>query len=100
MVRVASVLGCILICTTFLAAQWVQTGGPEGGYIQCFAVSGTTVCAGTYGGGAFISPDGGSTWSVVNSGLNNRYLNQLLASGASFYAATNGGVSCEHSCGK
>ena len=37
-------------------AQWLQTNGPHGEYIECFAVSGTNLFAGTYGGGVWRLP--------------------------------------------
>jgi len=51
---VASVL-CLLQIGT-VHAQWVQTNGPYGGFVQCFAVSGTNLFAGTSGGGVWRRP--------------------------------------------
>ena len=34
-------------------AQWIQTNGPYGGNIRCFAFSGTNLFAGTQGMGVF-----------------------------------------------
>ena len=36
-----------------LNAQWVQSNGPYGGDITCFAVDSTTIFAGTYSGGVY-----------------------------------------------
>lgn len=33
--------------------QWVQTNGPNGGYVNCFAISGTNLFAGVEDGGVF-----------------------------------------------
>jgi hypothetical protein len=43
-------IGLVWICNLSLT-QWVQTNCPYGGTINCFAVSGTNLFAGTYGGG-------------------------------------------------
>ena len=57
------------IYPTSVAAQWVQTYGPQGGIINCFAVSGTQLFAGTAGSGVFLSTNNGTTWTAVNAGL-------------------------------
>ena len=52
---------CLLIATAIpgdLHAQWVQTDGPYGGDINCFAMSGSTLFAGT-GRGVYRSTDYG-----------------------------------------
>ena len=56
-------LGCVA------HAQWVQTNGPYNGGINCFAVSGTNLFAGTINGGVFLSTDNGTSWTAVNNGL-------------------------------
>ena len=45
-------------------AQWVQTNGPYGGMIQCLAVSGTNLFAGT-DGGVFLSTNNGTSWTAA-----------------------------------
>jgi ligand-binding sensor domain-containing protein len=37
--------------------------------IQCLAISGTNIFAGTNGGGVFLSTNSGTSWTGVNSGL-------------------------------
>jgi len=37
-------------------AQWIQTNGPDGGKINCFAVIGTSTFAGTYAHGVWKLP--------------------------------------------
>jgi hypothetical protein len=39
-----------------LQAQWIQTNGPYGGRVTCFAVSGTNLFAGTGGNGVWRRP--------------------------------------------
>jgi PKD repeat protein/photosystem II stability/assembly factor-like uncharacterized protein len=73
-------------------AQWVSTNGPIGSHIPCFALSGTNIFAGTYGGGVFLSTNDGANWTAVNTGLNNNNLIEALAvSGANLFAGTRGG---------
>ncbi|MGH7452562.1 MAG: regulator, partial [bacterium] len=67
----------VLLGAQSLQAQWIQTNGPYGGYIQCFAVSGSNLFAGTNGGGVFLSTNNGTSWTAVNTGLTNRYVNAL-----------------------
>ncbi|MHC4234311.1 MAG: WD40/YVTN/BNR-like repeat-containing protein [Planctomycetota bacterium] len=49
--------------------DWAQTAGPEGGAIVAFATHGSTLFAGTWGGGLHRSDDGGLTWSRVEGGF-------------------------------
>lgn len=55
----------ILLCPLALA-QWVQTNGPCGGFVSCFAISGTNLFAGT-NGGVFLSTNNGTSWTAVSS---------------------------------
>jgi hypothetical protein len=81
----------VLICPS-VSGQWVQTNGLDGGYIQCFAVAGTNLFAGTRGGGVFCSTDNGGTWAAVDSGLTNLNVYSLAVSGTYLFAGTYGGV--------
>ncbi len=72
-------------------AQWVQTNGPYGGYINCFTVSGTNLFAGT-SGGVFLSTNNGTSWTAVNNGLTNTDVRALAVSGTNLFAGTSGGV--------
>jgi hypothetical protein len=86
-------MGILLFFPQWATAQWVQTGGPEGGNITALAVSGTNLFAGTTGGGVFLSKDNGKNWKAVNSGLPATTLgNCLLASGTNLFAGTGDGV--------
>jgi len=74
-------------------SQWVQTNGPYGGTVTCFAVSGTNIFAGIRYGGVFLSTNNGTSWTQVNNGLSNDYIVYALAvSGTNIFAGTNGGV--------
>jgi len=80
-----------IITTSQLTAQWIQTNGPYGGYVSCFAVSGTNLFAGTWGGGIFLSTNNGESWTAVNNNLTNLYVRSLTVSGKSLFAGTEGG---------
>ncbi len=80
-----------LIAMKTLFAQWVQTNGPYGGNVGCFAVSGTNLFAGTDYSGVFLSTNNGTSWTEVNSGLTNTYVRALAVSGTNLFAGTPGG---------
>ncbi len=46
----------VLLGAQSLRAQWIQTNGRYGGSIRCFAVNGSNLFAGTYGGGVWRRP--------------------------------------------
>ncbi len=76
-------------------AQWQRTNGPNGaGQINCIAVSGTNIFAGTSSGGVFLSTDTGTTWTAVNNGLtgNGGGILSLAVSGTNILAGTNYGL--------
>ena len=47
----------------------VNSGLPSKMIVECFAVSGTNVIAGTGGWGVYISSDNGRSWTALNTGL-------------------------------
>ncbi len=73
-----------------LNAQWVQSNGPYGGDITCFAVDSTTIFAGTYSGGVFFSTNNGQSWTAAKAGLINTNTLALAADGTNLYAGTEG----------
>ena len=82
-------------------AQWIQTNGPNGCQVNCLAVCGTNLFAGTTsGGGIFLSTNNGTNWTPVNAGLSSASLPYALGNtsvysfavnGTSVFAGTNGG---------
>ena len=79
----------VLICP-FASAQWIQTNGPYGGSITCFAVNGTNIAAGTNGGRVFLSTNSGQSWTRSSTGLTNTYILSLVFSGTNIFAGTGG----------
>lgn len=73
-------------------AQWVQTNGPYGGAVQCFATKGADLFAGTRSGGVFRSSNNGSSWAAVNTGLTNTNVHALAVSGNTLLAGTGEGL--------
>ena len=84
-------LTIVTLSVNIVSAQWVQTNGPNGGYIYSIVISGTNIFAGTYGGGVFLSSDNGANWTAVNNGLTNSYVRSLAISGTNIFAGTAGG---------
>jgi hypothetical protein len=79
-------------------AQWIRTSGPSGGQVNCFAVLGTSLFAGTDAGGVYLSTNDGTSWTQVNTGLTSTRVFALAAttggggSGMSLFAGTGGGI--------
>ncbi len=78
---------CLMALFVFapLHAQWVQTNGPFKGDVNCFALSGMNLFAGT-NGDVFLSTNNGSSWICINSGLTNTNVIALTVSGTDLYA--------------
>ncbi len=57
----------LLLVWSHTSAQWLQTNGPYGAQVTCFATSGSDIFAGTFG--VFLSTDNGIGWKAVNAGL-------------------------------
>lgn len=75
-----------------ISAQWQQLG-PGGGIVRCFAKGGSTIFAGTFGGGVFLTSDNGLVWTNINNGLSNTEIQALAVTnaGATVFAGTYGG---------
>jgi photosystem II stability/assembly factor-like uncharacterized protein len=91
-----SILIVVLISTSIIKAQWVQTNRPYGGNVHCIALSGTNIFAGigggAGGGGIFLSTNDCKSWIPVNNGLPlgaNVY--SLAVVGTNIFAGINGG---------
>jgi photosystem II stability/assembly factor-like uncharacterized protein len=93
----------IVLLSPFAPAQWVQTNGPYGGRISCFASSGAYLFAGTNDGYVFRTSDGGTTWTNLNhnglatrSGILTAGISALLENGPNLVASAvndaNGGI--------
>jgi len=81
----------VLLGAQSLQAQWIQTNGPYGGEVQCFAVNGLNLFAGTYLGGLFRSTNNGTSWAAVNTGLMYPFVYSLAVNGSNLFAGTLGG---------
>ena len=62
------ILFTLLLANNVLNAQWVSTNGPYGGSINCIAINGSNIFAGTTRG-VFLSSDNGLNWTQKNNGL-------------------------------
>jgi len=79
------ILNCLFLSSN-CPAQWIQTNGPYGGDINCLAVSGSNIYAGTYDSGVFLSTNNGTSWT--NTGLT-KGIYSLAVNGTFIFAGTN-----------
>ncbi|MCX6175477.1 MAG: T9SS type A sorting domain-containing protein [Ignavibacteriales bacterium] len=85
-----------------LEAQWVQTNGPTGAQITCFAASGNNLYAGTNSGKIYLSTNNGMNWNITTTTLssdNISHVYSLSASGSTLLAGTDRGVYISHNYG-
>jgi hypothetical protein len=78
----------ILLLTTEIFPQWVQTNGPSERIISSIAVIDTNLFAGTHRSGVFLSTNNGTNWTSVNSGLTDLLVHCLAVNGSKLYAGT------------
>ena len=79
----------LLISTGLSRAQWIQTSGPEGGYVGSLVVDGKYVFAGCIGGGGvFRSSNSGESWKRVNAGLTGTDIRALAVYRGCLYAGS------------
>ena len=77
--------------TGTLGSGWTQTNGPyDGGTINCIAVSGANIFAGT-NVGVYLSNNNGRSWTAADSGLGEVIVLSLAVSGANLFAGTSDG---------
>ncbi|MDD5675330.1 MAG: hypothetical protein PHC61_14260 [Chitinivibrionales bacterium] len=71
-------------------ANWtpVNTGLSYHLYINSLAAIGRNIFVGTNSGGVFLSHDNGANWISVANGMTSTYINALVTSGTTLFAAT------------
>ena len=69
----------------FANAQWQQINGFYVGTLNCIAISGNNIFAGTYGG-VYLSTNNGNSWAKMNTGLTNLSVKSLALSHSSLAA--------------
>ena len=76
------------------ADTWIEggTGIPVNARITSLVANGNALFAGSDSNGVFITTDGGTRWTAVNSGLADTHISQLVAMGAKLFAVTLKGV--------
>ena len=96
-----SLLMAVVVLVTLATtgeAQWVQTNGPYGGFVECFATNGSTILAGLAvgntvsgsEGGIYRSNDNGSSWTPADSGIPaNPVVYSLAYIGSELFAGVN-----------
>lgn len=68
--------------------QWMQTNGPCGGAIKCYASTDTNIYVGTWGSGVFRSINKGISWIPANYGIHNKYVNSMATSDSNIFIGT------------
>ncbi len=94
---IVPLLVCLVECfcsTEKVCAQWVQTNGPPGGFLESLVTDGVNLFAGTNNSGVYRSGNDGADWTPVNSGLPpNCTVYALVFSGSHLFAGTFSGTS-------
>jgi hypothetical protein len=101
--RTVTIFLLLAVAASVCDAQWVQTNGPYGAYVSCFAVipsggGGTNLFAGSHGkdywypspgnGGVFRSTNGAANWSAVDNGLTDLGVYAFAVCGMNLFAGT------------
>ena len=69
-------------------AQWVQTHGPFGGWVECIVLKDSNLFVGIQSHGVFRSTDSGMTWKPASLGLGGLFVGSLAVSGSNLIAGT------------
>src|SRR5438046_7041598 len=69
-------------------ADWTRSNGPWSATVMDILANGSNLFSATRGGGVFLSTDNGSSWTPLDNGLTNPYVNSLDVSGTSLFAGT------------
>ncbi len=89
--RIISLCLFLALLSPPAAAQWVPTGGPEGGTINSVATNGPLTYAATFNG-VFRSTDLGTTWMPFSTGLSRLDLTCVRTDGPIVFCASAGKV--------
>ncbi len=80
----------VMLCSTEIFSQWMQTNGPAGAEIESLFSIGTTVYTGTGTNGVYVSNDDGVNWMSLNSGIENLDVTEVCTDSEYIYAGTFG----------
>ncbi len=83
-----AVLIYIILLSSNIKAQWVDTNCPFGGYVFAIAVDEPRIFIGTDQGGVYRSTDNGVNWSQENNGLTWLGIKALAFSRSTLFAGT------------
>jgi len=90
--------GSFIYRSTNNGTSWTNINSGISSYINCLAVVGNNIFAGTLGSGVFVSTNNGASWTAANTGFVNRYtglpevenVTALYTNGSNLYAGTEG----------
>jgi hypothetical protein len=79
-----------IFLSTNTGGNWTpaNTGLPNNAGVTGFAVSGSRIFAGIWGGGVFVSTNNGGNWTSVNTGLTNTHVYCLAVNASNLFAGT------------
>lgn len=97
-----ALLALLLVSSSTVHAQWVQSNGPYGGNVRAIVKSGSMIYAGlespyittslTDVGGFYKSSDQGAHWVKSDAGIRNKSITMLTAIDSTILAGTNDGM--------
>ncbi len=88
--QLSFVLSLLLFVHSNLFAEWTRVNCPTEREVNCFAVKGNILFAGTYYNGLFKSTDFGETWNPSGTGIPNANILCLKVFGDEILAGTRG----------
>ncbi len=72
-------------------AHWSPTSATNT-YVMSLGTDGVNLLIGTYGNGALLSPDNGTSLTTMNTGLTNLFVQAFIVNGADLFVGTGGGI--------
>lgn len=90
MKKLTTTLLMLILINFLVCAQWKQTNGIYGGYINAFYIAGDSIYVGT-NGGVYLSTNNGNTWQQKNIGLLTKMVTSIIKHEGTMYAGTWGG---------
>src|SRR5205814_6189957 len=71
-------LGALAFLPTKSDADWTRSNGPWSATVMDILADGSNLFCATRGGGVLLSTDNGSSWTPLDNGLTNPYVNRWV----------------------